>query len=103
MEIELDINYCKRKAPRSSTIIETLIVRLGKDQLSGLPGTQGLSGPVWRKIRKLGTELGLMNCLFCKGEQDAKGTIVSRSYRREDCTCHRLCSFRECQGRVVAL
>src|SRR2546422_6797838 len=97
-----------RRPPRSTlfpytTLFRSLIVRLGKDQLSGLPRTQGLSGPVWRKIQKLGTELGLMNCLFCKGEQNAKGTIVSRSYRKEDCTCYRLCSFRECQGRVVAL
>src|SRR2546425_12637636 len=80
-----------------------LVVSSRKDEPSICQKTQGLSGLVWGKIRKLGTELGLMNCLFCKGEQDAKGTIVSRSYRKQDCTCYRLCGFRECQGRVVAV
>ena len=91
------------KATGSPTLTETLSCVIKEGWTIDLPKTQGLSGPVWRKIQKLGTELGLMNCLFCKGEQNAKGTIVSRSYRKEDCTCYRLCSFRECQGRVVAL
>ena len=90
------------KATGSPTLTETLSCVIKEGWTIDLPKTQGLSGSVWGKIRKLGTELGLMNCLFCKGEQDAKGTIVSRSYRKEDCTCYRLCGFRECQGRVVA-
>src|SRR2546422_4839646 len=50
-----------RRPPRSTlfpytTLFRSLIVRLGKDQLLGLPRTQGLSGPVWRKIQKLRSE-----------------------------------------------